>query len=309
VPRPYPAGRLAFARNRIGQLTGEALVVRRLRDFSVVGTQPMAAPRQVVGLADGSLLAIGRDNVFRLPAGKTRFEQHRRATLFADSTLIADARDPGRFWVAHAGANQLYLYVLEDAESQGLPFAQLLPIEGCDHQGLAYLTDGSFVCTTPGGVRHFWAEGKREELSLTRSERGVWRLVPARRIDQVWLACNPRRLELYQLAARAELVRTLELAEQPLDIAAKAQLLALVTVAHVAGQPREWALQVLDEAGQRRFKARLPDGEDLTREDWVARLVEDRSVVLSADGSRVAVGGPKLLMVWETATGRQLYPQ
>jgi hypothetical protein len=308
IPRRYPAGRLAFGRGRIGQLTSEALVVRSLSDFGVVGSQPVAAPRQLLGLTDGSLMAVGRDQVFRLPPGTTRFEEHRRATLFADSTLIADARDAQRFWVAHPGTDQLYLYLLGGAEDLVLPFAQLLPIQDCDHQALASLADGSFVCTTRRGIRHFWAEGKHEELVFTRPESGIWRLVPARRIDQVWAAGNDRKLELYQLSRRAELVRTLDLPDQPLDVAARGQLLALVTVFHVPGQPREWALRVLDDAGHPRFTQPLPASEDLTRDDWVARVLEDRSVVLSMDGSRVAVGGPRLLMVWETATGHRVYP-
>jgi hypothetical protein len=308
APRSVPAARLAFGRGRLGQLTREALVVRDTRSFQVVVELPVEAPRRLVGLGDGSLLVAGRERVLRLPKDAARPEDHGRVTLFADSTILPDARDAQRFWVAHPGDRTLYLYQLHDSGARGmLPFEQLLPAEGCDGRGLTTLGDGSFACTTATGLRHFWPEGKRVDLPLPPASGGVWRLLPKNRIDQVWMARDQGKLELYQLGATAAPLRTLELRDQPIDIAAQGNSVAMVSVAHPRGEARRWSVVVLDEQGKELMHAVVPGAENVAADDWVAELLLDRSVVLSRDETQVAVGGPSSLAVWDIASGRELF--
>jgi hypothetical protein len=308
MPRSVPAERLAFGRDRLGQLTAAALVVRDTRSFQVVVELPLEAPRRLVGLGDGSLLVAGGERVFRLPKAAARPEEHGRVTLFADSAILPDARDARRLWVAHPGDRTLYLYQLEDRGPPGmLPFEQLLPVEGCDGRGLTTLGDGSFACTTAAGLRHFWPEGKRVDLPLPPASGGVWRLLPTNRIDQVWVAREKGKLELYQLGAAAAPLRTLELRDQPIDIAAQGKSVAVVSVAHPRGEARRWSILVLDEQGKELMQAVIPGAENVAADDWVAKLLLDRSVVLSRDEAQVAVGGPSSLAVWDIASARELF--
>jgi hypothetical protein len=308
APRNVPAERLAFGRGRIGQLTREALVVRDTGDFRTLVELPIEAPRRLVSLADGSLLAAGRDRVLRLAKDATRPEEHSRITLFPDSVILADARDARRFWVAHPGDRTLYLYQLhENTERSTLPFEQLLAVDGCDDRGLTTLGDGSFACTTASEVRHFWPEGKRIDLALPAGNGSVWRLLPKNRIDQVWVAREKGRLELYQLGAQAAPLRTLDLPDQPIDMAAQGKSVAVVSVAHARGEARRWSVVVLDEQGQTRMRAQVPGAENVATDDWVAELLVDRSVVLARDETLVAVGGPSSLTVWEIASGKELF--
>jgi hypothetical protein len=308
TPRSVPAERIAFGHGRLGQLTHDALVVRDSHGFQVVVELPVEAPRRLVGLGDGSLLAAGRERVLRLPKGATRPEEHGRVTLFADSTVLPDARDPQRLWVAHPGDRTLYLHQLKAGGAAGmLPFDQLLPVEGCDGRGLTTLGDGSFACTTSAGLRHFWPEGKRVDLSLPAARGAVWRLLPTSRIDQVWMAREQGKLDLYQLGTTAGLLRTLALRDQPIDIAARGKSVAVVSVTHPPGEARRWSVVVLDEQGKELMQAAVPGTENVATDDWVAELLLNRGVVLSRDETEVAVGGPSSLTVWDIASGRQLF--
>jgi hypothetical protein len=78
--------------------------------------------------------------------------------------------------------------------------------------------------------------------------------------------------------------------------------LAAVRV-HEGGNERTFSLRVVSSEGKELLARELGPGAAPVGEDWVARLVADHGLALSATDARVAVGGPRRLRVFSLSDG------
>ncbi len=89
---------------------------------------------------------------------------------------------------------------------------------------------------------------------------------------------------------------------------ANTEALAFVLVGRPqSGQARRWSLLVTDFEGQSRFESELPAAAPSAEEDWLAAVVEDKNLAISAYEPLVAVGGASRITVWDYAEGRELF--
>jgi hypothetical protein len=300
-----PSQRVAFSRDRVGTLTDAELVTRDVEKFGVVARLAIEEPRRVLTAVDGSLVVLARRVSHRLSTRPPALASHGPVPLFADTLVFGDRMSADLLWVKHPFGEALYGYRLGSGGASGLALEAELPLDGCDG-ALAGLRDGSFVYTAAGRLHHMFPRGRRLESRGRAAE--VWRLLPARRIDQLWSAREDGRLELLQIGSGFVSIRALEAGRGVFDVDASEQYLALVTVEQGDGRPRRWHLKVLDLTGKSALEVELPpDTLEPRGPDWVRDLTRDRHVVLSPFAPLVAVGGPTWLGVWNVKSGAPVY--
>jgi predicted small lipoprotein YifL len=304
-PRHAAAEQLAFGRGRLAQLATDQLVVRDTAKFAELARISLPAPRRVVELADGGLLAVGGDAVVRLEPRAKDPERYGRIPLFPESLVLADRRDARRIWVLHGFGSLLYRYGV-GGDAGALETLEFLDLQGFDQGAFAALKDGSFLYTAGDKLRRFFHGGKRWELALPEGGR-VWRLLTTRRIDQVWIGREGGTLELAEISAGGlRIVRAMKIGSA-FDVASNDHELAVVEVESGEGA-RRWKLAVYDPSGKRRFEAALPgDPTPGAGEDWVGIVTRDKTLALSTYAPLVAVGGPGALSVWNTKSGARVH--
>jgi hypothetical protein len=309
--RRVPTERVAFAKDRLAQLTDDALVVHDTKSWKVTSRLPVTEGRRVIPLPDGTLLVATKSEVIRVPADLSKAEHYSRIPLFMDSLLFADKREKKKLWVLHGIDPTLYPYELGDEGR--LDALDFLPLESFDQKGFTALKDGSFVYTAGSSLHRFFPGGKTWKLALPEGTE-VWRVLTTRRLDQIWIARSDGKVQLVQLGPeRLSLVETLEL-PGAFDIASNDSELAILRLAEPSdagadsGAPRRtWTLAVFDSSGKEQMRLTLPferpSGSD---DDWVRDVTKNRAVVLSSQGPVVAVGGPSWLAAWNTKTQQPL---
>jgi hypothetical protein len=307
-PRRVPQGRLAFAGNRLAILGDHELTVRALPRFEVVLREPLPEARAVLALVDASLLVVTLDQTYRLESGHTKLERFPRLTFLPGSSLLADLREPTRFWLFNRFGGQLLHYGLDSPDAGQLDLMSFADLEGFAQRGFALLKDGSFVYATEDGFRRFFSGGRASALKIAGEPAGV-RVFSARRLDQAWLVEPHGRLRLVQLSARPSVLQTIELEPTLYDVDVTDDFSAVVRVIESATAPRRFELSVYDSEWQKRFSAELPtepiSGLD---EHWVETLTRDMNLAVSHRAGLVAVGGPSFLSVWNAKTGERLAP-
>lgn len=306
--RRVAAERLAFAKGRLAQLGDDALVVRAAESGKVGARIPVAGPRSVVGLVDGSLLVAGATGLYRLGPDAKAPDSLPRVTLFPQSLIVADRRDKTAFWVLHTIDPTLYRYELPDDSAMTLLApSEFVPMEGYDSAAFLALADGSFVYTTKDGFRRFFPHGKQFKYAALDGPGAVWRLLRTHRQDQMWVIWSGGKAELVQLGGELRSVRSLSLEGTGFDVASNDDYLAEVRVEEAPGKPRKWSLVVYDNAGKKRLDVALPDDPAVPPgEDWVRILTRNRSLALAPRKPLVAVGGPDSVALWNIDSGKQL---
>ncbi len=306
--RRVAPGRLAFTRRHLAVLTATELVLFETKSFTVTRRFGLSAPRKVVATVDGGFAIADADATLQVTPRDLSLVRHPRLTLFASSELWADRRDPLALWVHHEGEAAIYHYHL-DPLLVGQPLlAPADRVELLDHDGRAVLPlkDGSFAYTAPGELHQLFPHGKARASEVPSSLGDLWRLLPTRRIDQLWTATTELELELWQLAPRLHSLRRLTLGGKPFELTSSDRSLAVVRTVETTAAPRQWSLVVYDDTGKERFTKALPPDPDPTTEDWVERAIRDREVALARADPWVAVGGPTAITVWDTGSGRTL---
>jgi hypothetical protein len=305
APGQPPQG-LAFGKGRLARLTDRSLevfdTVQVRREVSI----PMTAPRRVVPTRDGGLLTAASDQVYRLAPGDQSPATFPRLPLFADSCLFADRGDEGRVFLLHGFDPTLYSYRLEASSAKLLPVDEFQALEGLDHHGFAELRDGSFVFSAGRKLEHFYPTGKRTSLVAPAPRAEVWRMLPARRVDEVWVAYRDGRLDLVQIGTRPLVVQSITLPDRPYDLAASDEYLAVVRLEQQPGQPRRFTLVVLDGKGKELLTEVLPNDRATADGNWTQTVGQNKGVAVSAYAPLVAVGGPTWLGVWNIETKARL---
>ncbi|MEB2312854.1 MAG: hypothetical protein OZ921_09620 [Sorangiineae bacterium] len=310
-PRRVAAERLAFSGARLAQLAADALVLRDAKSGAELARLPVDAPRSVVASIDGGFIVAAESAVYRLDPKAKALARLPRVTLFPESALFADRREPSAFWVLHTIDPTLYRYDVPDGAVPALLApADFVSLPGYAGGAFAALADGSFAYATSRGLERVFPKGKERDYGASEGGAVVWRLLAARRQDQVWAILADGRAELVDLSGpRQRVVRRLALGSTPFDVASSDDTLAVVRVVEAAGAPRRWHLDVYDASGEKRLEAPLPPDPPISAgDDWVRRVTSDRSVVLAPKATEVAVGGPGSLALWDVKTGRAILP-
>jgi hypothetical protein len=147
--------------------------------------------------------------------------------------------------------------------------------------------------------------GSRPRL-LKGSALEPWRLLPGRRIDQAWAVAADGSVEHWPLTDRVQVLGRFTLGAPPFDVASSEAYLAAVVVEEGGTGPRRFLLRVFDADGTRALERSLPAGPPARGDQWAARAVADRHVVLGDAEPVVAVGGPGSLKVWSLPDGNLL---
>lgn len=307
--RRVPEQRIAFGRSSLGQLTNDALVVRGDKSFKKRAKVTIAEPRRLIVLADGSFLALGATGSYRLAPGRKKAKQLPRVTLFPSSVVFADRRDDNRLWVLHGFDETLYQYQLDKTVGSMMGMGDFVELKGFDHEAFAALKDGSFLYTTQHGFSRFYPKGKHFDLKALPGKGKVWRVLPTKRIDRVWVARDNGEVILAQLGSDLHVVRKIKLPPMLFDIASNDSYLAVLRVEQPDGGARHWQLAVYGADGTQRLAATLPpEPAPPPGEDWVRAVTRDRSVKLALHAPLVAVGGPSTVLVWNIKSGKKVLP-
>lgn len=330
-PARVPPGRLAFTPRRFAQLGDRSLTVWNLASNKKLLTLPVGGPRQVITLADGSLLVAGAASLERLAPAHKKPETSPYVTLFSRSRLIADRADPFAFFTLHAFGSTLYKYRLPghaphsqqgDAGAAAaaaallgttslgglLPMSEYYALDGADHRGFAELRDGSFLYTTThGGFSHFFAGAKHAHLGAVPQGR-VWRLLAAARVNEFWAALDSGTIDRVRIAQAPRVVQQIKTGSMVYDVAANQHWLATVQVSHPDGGVRSWKLVVYDYSGKVALGAALPPAAPPPPgENWVQAVTKNRGVTVSSYAPWVAVGGPTWFSVWNIKKKRRVF--
>lgn len=193
--------RLAVTRERLGALIGEAWVVLRLKDLKEVARLPRQGARSLVGLTGGSLLAAGAQGMRRLSRTHTAARAFPPAPLLGLATLLPDPHESQRLWMHSFGSSGVARLDLGAprpfaALTGLLPVQRLVELPGFDTKAIVAPADGSLVYSTKRGLARrdingvLWPQPEAELAS------GVWRLLAARRRDEVWVATGRRLLRV-----------------------------------------------------------------------------------------------------------------
>jgi len=306
-PTRLAAQRLAFTRRHLGVLTDAELVLLETEGWSVARRLAVRGPRRVVAAVDGALVALTEDATLRVQPRDGSLERHGRITLFPGSELWSDRREPAVLWVHHASDAALYRYRLVPGGAGSLlaPEARF-ELPGHDGRAVTSLPDGAFAYTGGERLHRLYPGGRAQSFPLPAATAPPWRLLPSRRLDELWTATAAHDLERLRLGAPLVGVARIPLPGEPFAIAASEGFVATVHAERSPDGPRAWSLVVSDAGGARRFAAPLPPEPVPAADDWVARATRDREVALARVDPWVAVGGPSGVAVWRASSGQPL---
>jgi len=306
-PTRHGAQRLAFSRRHLGVLTGDELVLIETEGWSVARRLAVRGPRRVVAAVDGALIAIAQDATLRVQPRDGSLERHGRITLFPGSELWSDRREPLVLWVHHEGDAALYRYRLapDDGGSLLAPEARF-ELPGHDGRAATWLPDGAFAYTGGARLHRLYPGGRARSFPLPAATAPPWRLLPSRRLDELWAATSARDLERLRLGPPLVGVARITLPSEPFAVAASEGFVAAVHAERQADGPRAWSLVVCSAGGDRCFAAPLPPEPVPAADDWVERATRDREVALAWVDPWVAVGGPSGVAVWRASSGQPL---
>ena len=303
APPTVPLQRLAFGAGRLVQARDSSVAFLDTKRGDLVAETDIGAVRAVAHGSDGALFAVGAKSGIRLEARAAKPRPFPRATFFPGCQLFGDLEEPSYFYLFYSGEGQLYRYPFDVDAGALLPITTPSPLDGCIG-ALTLLRDGVFVCRTAKGLGRKAARGKRSDFPWAAGFPEPFRLLPAKRLDELFAVSTAGEVVHFRLAAGLPELGRFRLPSAPYAAAANGEALAFVLVAApIPGQARRWSVLVTDFDGQSRFRAELAAPSASADDDWLAALVEDKNLAISSFGSLVAVGGSVRLKVWDYAQG------
>jgi hypothetical protein len=315
---PLPARRvhapqLAFGKGVLGQLTRDALRVFDSTDFRLLATEPLEAPRAVVALADGSLLALDARRMLRWEPGQKRAKSLARPLLLPAAQVYPDARQPDVVWVfddsERAGAGKetavLRSYRLESADEHPVALPELT---------IQLTSPGGVFGTTREGVWLYWTAGHADRfapnglrlpgLQLPAAPPPTW-LLPHRRLDQcLWVEASGRASRVL-VSPTYKGLGGVKLGGRVLsvDVGDGGRLFAAVVI---TGAGPKLELELRDQELAPLGRVALPGDEPTGTDDWVKVVTENQTLACSPSEPRVAVGGPTRLLIFD-ARGQRIF--
>jgi len=295
---------LALGQGVLAVLGRDEVRAFSLPDGGLLLAEPLATPRGVVALAGGSLVVAGGDRALRIDPGAKRSVRLPPLPSLPGTLLLPERRDSAFVWAVQT-SGRLFLRQRLDLDPTR-SFDQSITLEGYAGGPVTVLRDGAFFYAAPGGVRRAFPASRPRPFP---TQFDLFRLLPARRVDQAWAVGRDGSVELWLVGERLRVERRFAAGAPPFDAAANERFLALVVVDEPGNAPRRFRLLVFDNDGQRVLERSLPPGPPETGEDWTERAVENRYVTLGDGQPFVAVGGAGSVEVLELPGGRRLLPR
>jgi hypothetical protein len=300
-PRRRHLPRLAFGAGAVGRLRDDALQVLDDRTLEELATVPLEQPSALVAMADGALVAVGSGAVVRWERGKRVGPPLARLMLLPGAEIYPDARQGDLLWVLEPDATPPLLrrYRLGETFHSGIMLAeQTIELAGPRGGTFGVTREGVWLYVTPGRAERFAPSGLGlPGLRLADAAVPSWSL-PARRVDQsLWLdeaGTLTRALvsPVFKSLARVSVPG----ATYAADVGDEGRLVALVVV---AGAGPRFELALLDGELRARGRATLPAESPTGGTDWVAVVTRNQELAVAPRGSRVAVGGPDRLAIYD----------
>ena len=307
APPTVQSALLAFGSDRLAQATVDKVTFRDSKQGQVIAEASIGAVRAVAHAPDGSLFAIGASAGARLEPRMKVAKRFPHATFLPGSELLADLEGPKHFFVYYPEDAQLFWYPFAGEGSSILPIEASFHLDNCLGP-IAQLRDNAIVCRTKTGFLRQAPRGSRTEFRFPQSEDLPVRLLPGMRLDEFFAVSKAGEVLHLRLAGGLVPLARFRLPASPYAAAANAEALAFVLVSNPQpGQPRRWSLLVMDLEGKPRFETDLPAQPPSADEDWLAAVVEDKNLAISAFEPLVAVGGASRVTVWDYTQGGALF--
>jgi hypothetical protein len=307
APPTVQSALLSFGSGRLLQASVDKATFRDSAQGEVVIEASIGTVRAVAHGSDGSLFAIGATGGARLLPREKVVKRFPRVTFLPGSQLLPDLETPSHFFVYYPEEPQLYWYSFEVEPGSTAPIEESFDFAGC-LEPITQLRDGAIVCRTKAGFLRQAPRGRRTEFRFPLGDDPPVRLLPGKRLDEFFAVSKPGEVLHFRLAGGLSLLARFRLPASVYAASASTEALAFILVnSPQAGQPRRWSLLVTDPAGKSRFECDLPTVTPSAEEDWLAALVEDKNLAISAFEPLVAVGGARTVTVWDYAQGRELF--
>jgi hypothetical protein len=296
--------RLAFARGVFARLGAEELRIFEADTARLVLAQPLEAPRALLTLADGSLLAVGTHQLLHWELGKKHARALPGIVLLPGAELYADAQRADVLWLfdrpGGSSAARLSSFRLAASDAPLLLPEQSIELSAAPAGVLGTTREGVWLYLTSGHAERFAPGGARlPGFGFERSPLPTWAL-PAQRLDQsLWLD-EAGQIERVQLAPRFVRLARTKLAGTAFaaDVGDEGRLLAVVAI---TGDGPRFELQTFDAELKPLARVVLPSETPSGADDWVPRLVRNQEVAVSRHAPRVAVGGPERATIFDAA--------
>jgi hypothetical protein len=307
APPSVQSALLSFGTGRLVQASLDKATFRDSAQGEVITEASIGAVRAVAHGSDGSLFAIGASGGARLLPREKVPKRFPRVTFLPGSQLLPDLETPSHFFVYYPGEPQLHSYAFEAERGAVLPIEESFDFAGCV-EPTTQLRDAAIVCRTKNGFLRQAPRGRRTEFSFPPGDDPFVRLLPGMRLDEFFAVSRAGEVLHFRLAGGLSLLARFQLPAAAYAAAANTEALAFILVSSPQpGQARRWSLLVTDFTGKSRFGCDLPTATPSAEEDWLAALVEDKNLAISAFEPLVAVGGARAVTVWDYAQGRELF--
>ncbi|MEO8901250.1 MAG: hypothetical protein ABI627_06970 [Polyangiaceae bacterium] len=306
APSIQPA-RLALGAGRLLQATTNEVLLRDAKSGEVLTKAPLDAVSALAEGSDGSLFALALSGGVLFIPHQNGARGFPHVTFFPGSALFPDLQDPSHFFVHLANDPLLYRYSFEAEGGAVLPIESQFEGPGCSSE-VSLLRDGAFVCSTGSSIVRKAPRGSKTEFKLPPGMSDALRLLPAKRLDELYSVGRSGEVVHLRLAAGTPVVARFQLPAPPFAALGSNDALAFLLVSPPGpGQPRHWTLLVTDLAGEPRFHVDLPEKSASADEDWLAAVTADKNLAISWAEPLVSVGGAAHVQVWDYAQGRELF--
>jgi hypothetical protein len=300
-PRREHVPRLSFGDGVLGQLTANALRVYSTSDASLVLEAPLQAPRAIVTLADGALLALGSNTMLRVEG--TKVTKLPRPIFVPGAELYADAVQSDRIWIFEgprpAGQRpKLSSFRLQPGVQTLLLAEQEIELESPSGGVFGATREGVWLYFGLERLERFGPGGARlKGFGLPELPR-PFLLLPTRRLDQAYLLSEEGQLTKALVTPLFRKLAQVELGVVPFaaDVGDEGRLLAVVAV---TGAGPSFELRSFDEKLQPSGRAALAADEPTGREDWVQVVTRNLELACESRGPRIAVGGPDRVVLFD----------
>jgi len=307
APPTVQSALLSFGTGRLLQASLDKATFRDSTQGEVITEASIGAVRAVAHGSDGSLFAIGESGGARLEPRAKVAKRFPRVPFLLGSQLLPDLETPNHFFVYYPAEPQLYWYPFESEPGSLLPIEASFGFEGC-LEPIAQLRDGAIVCCTKAGFLRQAPRGRRAEFRFPPSDDPPVRLLPSKRLDEFFVVSRAGEVLHLRLAGGLSVLARFRLPARVYAAAANVDVLAFILVSSPEpGQARRWSLLVTEFDGRARFESELPAAAPSAEEAWLAAVVEDKNLAISAFEPLVAVGGARSVTVWDYARARELF--
>jgi len=302
-----PPRRLVLGRQFVLQLASAEARVWHTLDGKFAFRQSVTMPRAASELAQGYALVAGAEASFWFEPAVARARSLPRLHWLPGYRLVPVRESPDQVWLIAAGSLGEAVAerrLLEEEEFS--PLRRQLP----DYKGgpLCASSGGGFFYALEKHIVRVSGGSQPENIALPPVlENKVWRMGPARRLDQVWLATNDGDLVLLSLSEPVRELQRIHSGLVPFDFASGNEALALLGVIEQVGAPRRLELVVYAAAsGKRLFDQTLEAARPTLQGDWVADFLASNQLALGEAPPRVAVGGERQFHLFDYRAQREI---